>query len=116
MPWLSGAIVRRKKRSRRSRSTGSPFSLARAFTSPPQSRSMSRNPDSPSGPVVAAFVKPEFTSDVGEARRIHGAPVLGQFAQGVHAGFGEEGTGKVRMTACADFDQPTLHHALDGGR
>jgi len=37
-------------------------------------------------------------------------------AQGVHAGFGEEGTRKARMTACADFDQPTLHHALDGGR
>jgi len=65
---------------------------------------------------IALFVKPEFTSDVGEARGIHGAPVLGQFAQCVHAGFGEEGTGKASMTACADFDQPTLHHALDGGR
>ena len=66
--------------------------------------------------LVALFIKPEFTSDVGEARGIHRASILGELAQGVHAGFGEEGTGKARMTAGADFDQPTVHHALDGGR
>ena len=56
--------------------------------------------------LVVTLIKPEFTSDVGEAHRIHGAPVLGQFAQGVHAGFGEEGMRKARMTAHPDFDQP----------